>query len=74
MEANMLLRWVPEKICTLKKGPLKEDAWQFWAKNKEQPINSQVNRASATETVDLGLILGRVKPKTIKIGFCTLPA
>ena len=28
----------------------------------------QVDRASATETVDSGSIPGRVKPKTIKIG------
>ena len=31
------------------------------------PISGQVNTASATETVDLGSIPGRVKPKTIKI-------
>ena len=32
------------------------------------PISGRVDRASATETVDSGSILGRVKPKTIKIG------
>ena len=31
-------------------------------------IGGRVNRASATKTVDSGSILGRVKPKTIKIG------
>ena len=29
------------------------------------PISGRVDGASATETVDLGLIPGRVKPKTI---------
>ena len=36
--------------------------------SRGQPISGRVDRASATETVDLGLIPGRVKPKTIKIG------
>ena len=38
------------------------------------PISGRVIRASATETMDLGLIPGRVKPKTIKISIHTLPA
>ena len=33
------------------------------------PISGRVDRASATETVDLGSIPGRVKPKTIKLVF-----
>ena len=33
-----------------------------------QSISGRVDRASATETVDLGSIPGRVKPKTRKIG------
>ena len=33
-----------------------------------QPISGRVNRASATEPVDLGAIPGGVKPKTTKIG------
>ena len=32
------------------------------------PIDDRVDRASATETVDGGLILSWVKPKTIKLG------
>ena len=32
------------------------------------PISGQVDRTSATETVHLGSIPGRVKPKTIKLG------
>ena len=34
----------------------------------------RVDRASATEAVDSGLIPGRVKPKTIKIGIHSFPA
>ena len=37
-------------------------------------ISGRVDRASATETVDLGSIPGRVKPKTIKIGIHSFPA
>ena len=44
-------------------------------KNSEHPrISGRVDRASATEAVDLGSILGRVKPKTIKIGIHSFPA
>ena len=32
------------------------------------PITGRVDRASATETVDLSSIPSRVKPKTLKIG------
>ena len=32
------------------------------------PISVRVDKASVTETVNLGSIPGRVKPKTIKIG------
>ena len=37
------------------------------------PISGRVYRASAFETVDLGSIHGRVKPKTIKIGIHSFP-
>ena len=36
--------------------------------------SGQVDNASATETVDLDLIPGRVKPNTIKIGTRSFPA
>ena len=36
-------------------------------------ISGRVDRASATETVDSGSILGRVKPKTVKIGIHSFP-
>ena len=39
-----------------------------------KPISGRVDRASATETVDLGSIPSRVKPKTIKIGIHSFPA
>ena len=39
-----------------------------------EPISGRVDTASATETVDLGSIPGRVKPKTIKIGIHSFPA
>ena len=39
-----------------------------------RPISGRVDRASATEAVDLGSIPGRVKPKTIKIGIHSFPA
>ena len=39
-----------------------------------KPISDRVDRASATEAVDLGSIPGRVKPKTIKIGIHSIPA
>ena len=39
-----------------------------------EPISGRVDRASATETVDLGSIPSRVKPKTIKIGIHSFPA
>ena len=39
-----------------------------------KPICGRVDRASATEAVDLGLIPGWVKPKTIKIGIHSFPA
>ena len=38
------------------------------------PISGRVDRASATETVDLGSIPGRIKPKNIKIGIHSFPA
>ena len=38
------------------------------------PIRGRVDRASASEVVDSGSIPGRVKPKTIKIGFHSFPA
>ena len=38
------------------------------------PISGRVDRASATEAVDLGSIPGRVKPKTIEIGIHSFPA
>ena len=39
-----------------------------------QPISGRVDRAYAAETVDLGSVPGRVKPKTIKIGIHSFPA
>ena len=39
-----------------------------------RPISGRVDRASATKTVDLGSIPGRVKPKTKKIGIYSFPA
>ena len=39
-----------------------------------QPISGRVDRASASETVDLGSIPGQIKPKTIKIGIHSCPA
>ena len=41
----------------------------FW-----KPKSGRVDKASATETIDLGLIPGRVKLKTIKIGTNSFPA
>ena len=41
--------------------------------NDTQPISGQVDRASATEAVNLGSIPGQVKPKT-KIGIHSFPA
>ena len=37
-------------------------------------ISGQVNRASATDAVDSGLIPDWVKPKTAKIGIHSFPA
>ena len=39
-----------------------------------EPISGRVDRASSTEAVDSGLIPGRVKPKTKKIGIHSFPA
>ena len=39
-----------------------------------KPISGRVKRASTTETVDLGLIPGQVKPKIIKICIYSFPA
>ena len=36
--------------------------------------HNQVDRASATETVDISTIPGRIKSKTIKIGIHSFPA
>ena len=36
-------------------------------------ISGRVDRASATETIDLGLIPGRVKPRTRKIDIHSSP-
>ena len=33
-----------------------------------------MDRASATKTIDLGLVLGQFKPKAIKIGIHSFPA
>ena len=38
-----------------------------------QTINNPKDIASSTETAELGSILDRVKPKTIKIGFHSFP-
>ena len=37
-------------------------------------ISDRVDRASTTEMVDSGLILGRVQPKTIKVGIHSFTA
>ena len=37
-------------------------------------MHSDSRNTSATETVESGLIPGRVKPKTLKIGIHTFPA
>ena len=37
-------------------------------------FRGRVDRASATETIDLGLVLSQFKPKTIKIGIHSFPA
>ena len=42
--------------------------------NHTLPIGGRVDRASATETVDMGSIPSWVKPKTIKIGIHSFPA
>ena len=42
--------------------------------SNSKPISGRVDRASATETVDLGSIPGRAKPKTIKIVIHSFPA
>ena len=42
--------------------------------NNPIPISGRVHRASATEAVDFGLILGQVKPKTIKNDIHSFPA
>ena len=39
-----------------------------------KPISVRVDRASAAETIDLGSIPNRVKPKTVKIGIHRFPA
>ena len=39
-----------------------------------KPISGRMDRASATETDNLGSIPGRVKPKTIKLGIHSFPA
>ena len=44
------------------------------AGNMFKPISGRVDRASATEAVDLASIPGRVKPKTRKIGIHSFPA
>ena len=41
---------------------------------KTKPISGGMDRASATETVDLSFIPGQVKPKSIKIGIDSFPA
>ena len=40
----------------------------------EKSVSGREDRATATETVELGLIPGRVKPKTTKIGICSFTA
>ena len=42
--------------------------------NNELPISCRVDRAFATEAVDLGSIPGRVKPNRIKIAIHGFPA
>ena len=39
-----------------------------------KPIDGQVERASTTKTKELGSILGRLKPKTVKLGIHSFPA
>ena len=39
-----------------------------------KPIAHRVDKASATETIDLGLISGRVKPKATNIAIHSFPA
>ena len=41
---------------------------------KHKPIGDRVDKASATEAVDSGSILGQVQPKAKKIGIHNLPA
>ena len=64
-------------ICSLASAPLRVTVGlQQMQKNHTliQPISGRVDRASATEAVDMGSIPSRVKPKTIKIGIHSFPA
>ena len=54
---------------------LAKTSWmQDFFSGDTEPISGRVDRASATETVDLGSIPGRVKPKSTKIGIHSFPA
>ena len=61
----------PQKVVSLKIEPGKV-AWE--PNHSHKPISGRVDRASATETVDLGSIPSRVKLKTAKIGIHSFPA
>ena len=46
----------------------------FATHKRNQQISDRVDRASATETVNLSSIPSRVKPNTTKIGIHSFPA
>ena len=56
------------KECNKSTGKKRKFSNALW-----QPISGRMDRASATEAVDLGSIPGWVKPKTIKIGVHSFP-
>ena len=66
--------WFPEGAASGRPNSARPKSQAAQHRYKIKPISGRVDRASATEAVDLGSIPGRVIPKTIKIGIHSFPA
>ena len=65
-----VMYWLAKRL----QSPINAKTLQRLCEINSKPIKGRLHGMSATETVDLGSISGRVKPKTIKIGIQSFPA
>ena len=65
-----VMYWLAKRL----QSPINAKNLQQFYEINSKPINGRLDGMSVPETVDLGSISGRVKPKTIKISIYSFPA